>query len=230
MEASLRRLCVCLVCLFPAGCLQVPYCLPEVSYVPSVNAKCKGADVVCFRVDVTQKMEIKESKAAMLGEVVDRVELTQIQPSAQGATSPQVGVSLATGWRYVGAWNFTTTSTGHAITLRFYRPGYDTIVLKPGESPGELKWTEANDLLDEAKAIDDLMNFAPAKSTRTSAIVRHELEPGTKSASHRKALLFGASEYERLAGTISAQGARESELQGELVGKANRLRALVKGT
>src|SRR5437879_5503860 len=94
-----------LLCLSSVGCLQVPYCLPELSYAPSVGARCKSNEVYAFRVDVTQKMEINGgavASAMVRGTIVEQQELTRIRTSADGTTAAQMGLTFASGWRYVG--------------------------------------------------------------------------------------------------------------------------------
>jgi hypothetical protein len=231
MERPCRRCwfaCIGLLCSLAAGCMQVPYFLPEINYAPGVDAKCKPEEVHAFRVDVTQRAEINEGRDAVSGKLVEYEQLTQIHTSADGSTSAQLGVNFASGWRYVGFYNFTSSSTEHGVTLRFYRRGYDTIACKPGEGMHELDWKPAADLEAQIKAVDDLMRGpAPAKSQNITA--KHVLEPGTKSAGHREALLFGATEYERLARDLSASDPDERNTRRDLINEAKRLRNLAEG-
>jgi hypothetical protein len=229
MERPCRRYfaaCFCLLCLVAAGCMQFPYFLPEINYAPGVDAKCKRDQVHVFRVDVTQKTEIKEGVAAVSGKVVEYHELTRIRPSADGTTPAQLGVTFASGWRYVGVVNFTSSSTEHGVTLRFYRPGYETIAFRPGDGMRELEWQEAPELEAQIKAVDDLMRGVTLKKAQ-AITVRQVLEPGTKSAAQREALLFGAGEYERLARDLT--DAEERDIRADLLKEARRLRALAEG-
>jgi hypothetical protein len=231
MERPCRRYLFtsfCLLCLGAAGCMQFPYFLPEINYAPGVDAKCKRDEVHAFRVDVTQKTEIKEGLEAVSGKIVEYQELTPIRTNADGTTPTQLGVTFASGWRYVGVYNFTSSSTEHGVILRFYRPGYETIAFKPGEGMRELEWREAPDLDSQVKAVDDLMRgTSPRKSQKITA--RQVLEPGTKSAPQRESLLFGAGEYERLARDLSASDPEEREIRRDLLAEAKRLRALADG-
>jgi hypothetical protein len=231
MERPCRRYLFaifCLSCLVAVGCMQVPYVLPEINYAPGVDAKCKRDEVHAYRVDVTQKTEITEGLTSVRGKVIESQELTRIRTSASGSTSPQIGVTFASGWRYVGVVNFTSSSTEHGVMLRFYRPGYETISLKPGEGMRELNWKEAPDLDAQAKAVDDLLRgTAPNKSPTIT--VQQVLEPGTKSAAQREALLFGAGEYERLARSLSTSDPGEQAMHRSLLAEANRLRSLAEG-
>src|SRR5947209_5064333 len=104
MAGSCRRWYVAgisLVWLASAGCLQTPVYLAEVNYVPSVEAKCPGAEVHVFRVDLTLSMDIQEKTSSVLRETTEHHELSRIQPSADGATPLQVGLTMLHGWRYV---------------------------------------------------------------------------------------------------------------------------------
>ena len=208
--------------------MQVPYFLPELNYAPGVDARCKRDEVHAFRVDLTQKTEIKEGLNAMRGSVMEYQTLSQIRTSADGATSPQIGVSFSSGWRYVGVVNYTSSSTEHGVTLRFYRPGYETIAFKPGATATELHWKKALDLSAEVKAVDDLM-IGPALKNSRSIEARQILEPGTKSAAHREALQFGAGEYERLARDLSSSDPDERAIRRDLLDEAKRLRTLAEG-
>jgi hypothetical protein len=227
MERPYRRYLAagfCLFCLVSAGCMQVPYFLPEINYAPGVDAKCKRDEVHAFRVDVTQKTAVTDGR----GKVTEYQELTRISTSAAGTTSPQLGVTYSSGWRYVGVINFTASSTEHGVTLRFYRPGYETIAIKPGEGVRELHWKEAPDLSAQVKALDDLLRGSTLKSSKRVA-VQQILEPGTKSAAQGQALRFGASEYERLARELSSASPEERAIQHALLEEADRLRALADG-
>jgi hypothetical protein len=231
MERPCRRCLfafLSLACLITGGCMQIPYFMPEINYAPAVAAGGKSGEVHAFRVDITQKTEIKEGVNAMRGEVVEYEELSRIRTSSGGATSAQISLNFSSGWRYVGVVNYTATSTGHGIALKLYRPGYETIVLKPGEDAHELRWREASDLNAQVKAVDDLFRAATPASKKPITM-RRVLEPGTKSAAHREALLYGASEYERLARGLSAFSANDRESQRDLLEEANRLRSLAEG-
>src|SRR5260221_13037047 len=99
MARTMRRLIACsmgLICLPSAGCLHVPFYVPEFSSVPAVNAGGEGKiDLHAFRVDVTQTMELKEGPGpnyTVRGENFENFELTQIETSPGGTTSTQRGV------------------------------------------------------------------------------------------------------------------------------------------
>ncbi len=78
----------------------------------------------------------------------DQQVLTPIAAPPQGTTPHQWGVSVEHGWRWVGLWNWTSDFTNHTFAVRLYRCGFATIELKPGQSPRELKWTDAETLAE----------------------------------------------------------------------------------
>jgi hypothetical protein len=218
--------------LTSAGCLHVPFCTPEFSSVPAVNAGTDKLDLHAFRVDVTQTMDLKEGPGPnylVRGENFEKFELTQIETAPGGTTPPQRGMSAATGWCYVGFWNYCSSYTSHSIAVRLYRPGYETIELKPGQPAIALQWHEAADRAAQEKAVDDLLGVSPLERIDPKSSQQQRLlESGTKSAAHRESLLFAAREYERLARAM-APDLDDPVLHARLIDKSNRLKALAKG-
>src|ERR1043166_6438169 len=141
MRRFIRRLVlggVCLVCLASTGCLQVPFVVPEFAMVSATRPGCDAKEVHAFRVDVTQKIELKEGNPPefkMSAENVDTVQLTRVPLADDGTTPARVGVNYGSGWTYVGFWNFVNPQTSHTVVVRLYRPGFETIELKPGQDP-----------------------------------------------------------------------------------------------
>jgi hypothetical protein len=240
MQTPWRRLflaCVSLVCLALPGCMQVPLCIPELSYVVPVDSGASAAEVRAFRVDVREKEVVsidKDFNAA--GGAVAYYELTPLKLSARGSTSLQWDVSWAYGWRFIGIWNHWPTLTTHSIAVRLYRRGYETTQLRPGENDPDRAWTPATDVAALEKAVDDLLGVSPLESTsplKPVTGIGHRsppaLELGTLSSGHRQALLFAAGEYEWLAGQVSDPDADEQAIRARLRDKANRLKDLAKG-
>jgi hypothetical protein len=236
MESLRRRSIIggiCIVGLTAVGCVQVPLWAPEINVVSSVKPGCDGTEVHAFRVDVTDKILIKEGATPAQptrGENTEGYELTRIPLTAKAAVPRQVGVSCAYGWQYVGFFNYPIACTSHSVAVRLYRPGYETVELKPGQAPDEVVWNEAADLAAQEQAIDDLLGVSllATKESR-SANQQRRLEPGTKSAAHRQALLFGVREYERLAQAVPDDDGDGREIQARLLAKARRLRTLADG-
>jgi hypothetical protein len=235
MNASLRRVLfgvLWIPCLGFTGCIQVPFYVPEFTSVPSVNPGCGPEDLHAFRVDVTQRIDVKEGPGpehTRHGENFENFELTQIQPSRGGATPQQVGVNASFGWCYVGFWNYCTSFTSHSIALRLYRAGFETIELKPGQPTSELQWQPATTLAAQEKAVDDLLGVSPLERVDPKvSTLQRRLEPGMKSAAHHDALLFAAREYERIARAVSPE-LQEPVARARLIDKANRLKLMAKG-
>ena len=228
--------CVSLVCLALPACMQVPLCIPEVSYVVPVDLGTAGAEVHAFRVDVTEKTVVNiDQNFKSAGGGVSYYELTPMPLSARGTTSLQWDVSWAYGWRSIGLWNYWPTFTTHSVAVRLYRRGFETAELRPGQD-GPDDWTKATDLVAQEKAVDDLLGVSPLDSTSPLKPVRgtgsHSppaLELGTKSAGHRQALLIAAGEYEWLAHQLTEPDAEEQASRTRLLDKARRLQDLAKG-
>jgi hypothetical protein len=118
-----------------------------------------------------------------------------------------------------------TETVRHVVRLRLYRPGFETIELTPQDQVEVVAWKQASDLAAEAKAVDDLLHtdsrrvFLSNEDKPPSVCIEHIL-PGSASEGHRKALLFAASEYERLAGLA------KDEQQKHLLERSAQVRAL----
>jgi hypothetical protein len=218
---------IALVCLVSPGCVQMPFYVPEVTVVPAVTPGGAAAEVHAFRIDVTDRMELKEGpppNCVVRGENVEDIALTPLPFPAGGSTPRLVAMTWTHGWCYLGFWNYINTCTTHSVAVRLYRSGYETIELKPGQLPQDLRWVEAEDEAAREKAIDDLLGASPLELKAVSAVQQRRLEPGTKSAAQREVLLFAARAYERLA----ADEAGETEARDRLLEKARRLKLLAK--
>ncbi len=87
--------CVSLVCLSLPACMQVPVCIPELSYINPVDLGPASAEVHAFRVDITEKTVVnidQDFKAA--GGGVDYYEFTPLQLSAARHNTFAVGREL----------------------------------------------------------------------------------------------------------------------------------------
>src|SRR5437016_2111638 len=100
---------LCLVCLGATGCLQVPFYLPEYGKVSATRPGCEPREVYAFRVDVTQKIDLKDGpppEFKATGENVEKVQLTGLSLADDGTTQSQIAFNCASSWSYVGFWNF----------------------------------------------------------------------------------------------------------------------------
>src|SRR4051794_41038121 len=104
MGDAIRRLGIPLACFLCAGCLHVPYCLPEINHVGSVDVQCPGDEVFAYRVDT------RSANSMVMGicfggprgfETSDYQVLTRIA-ATDGATPHQWGLGVEHGWRVIG--------------------------------------------------------------------------------------------------------------------------------
>jgi hypothetical protein len=223
MRRLFPRAGVGLVCLAFLGCIQVPYCIPELSVVPAVKPGCDKDEVHVFRADLTHKVEINTGlHVASEATNIESIELSRLHSAADGSTPQLTALTFASGSRIVGFWNFCHERTSHTVAIRLYRPGFATIELRAGMPARELAWEEATDLETQEKAVDDLLGVSPLAIVEAHTIaLQRRLVPADKSGTHRHALLFAAGEYERL-----ARDAEDSASEERLLDKARRLRRM----
>jgi hypothetical protein len=119
--------------------------------------------------------------------------------------------------------------TSHKVRVRLYCPGYQTVEIRAHEDRDPIQWTAAPNLVAQEKAVDDL--FATSNDAWAEIRVKDKgdrqlagLEPGSTSVAHKKALLFAASEYERLAGTVLDDRDEGNTIRLRLLDKAGRFR------
>lgn len=98
----------------------------------------------------------------------------------------QVKPSLSYGLAYPLLVANGLSHSSHTVAVRIYRPGYELVEIASWQAPPDLRCKRVDDVFGQAHALDRLYSWP--------------LEPGSASEAHREALLFGATEYERLAG------------------------------
>jgi hypothetical protein len=239
MDTAWRRLwpaCVGLVCLALPGCMQVPLCILEINYVRPVDPGPASAEVHAYRVAVTVKEVVNiEADFQPAAGGVDHFELTPMRLPDHGTTAAQLDLTWAYGWRFIGVWNHWPTLTTHAVLVRLYRRGYETIELRPGQNEADLVWHPATEVAALETAVDNLLGVSPLLATSPLDPVKttgHRsppaLELGTVSSGHREALLFAAGEYEWLAEQLGPAGEHQA-IHRRLVEKASRLKDLAAG-
>jgi hypothetical protein len=148
----------------------------------------------------------------------------EITPLSAGKLLPQTKVSATYGYYVFGiALNFPVY-TSHSVAMKLYRPGYELVEIDSWEFPGEIVWRKAPDLAGQEQALNRLFLLADNDGETTWPRVVRKLVPGSVSPEHRRALLFGASEYERLA-SGAAPGTEEA-VRRRLQSKAKKLHQL----
>jgi hypothetical protein len=194
-----------------AGCIPfipVYYAYPTVVSVPKAYVGEGHKDVRAFRVVI--KDDLSTVDLAKPGSY----QLSELRITKDGQVPGQVGVQFDTGF----IWNCVALTyeshTNRTARVRLYRPGFDLVELVSGDPPGEVKWEEVKDLLQEEKAIDALLSPTEQstwnrlhEATQEEPWCFAQLDPGSVSPAHRKALLFAAAEYERLAKGLVLSGA-----------------------
>lgn len=229
--------CLGLLYLALPACMQVPLCIPEVNYVAPIDSGAPSNEVHAFRVDVRQReiVNIDDDFNAEGGGVA-YYQLSPMALSSGGMTSTQLSVSCAYGLRFIGIWNHWPTLTTHSVAVRLYRRGYATTELRPGQDAACISWNKVYDSAAYEKAVDDLLGVSPLDSTSPLMPLRGTgrrsppaLELGTRSSSHREALLFAAAEYEWLSHQASSLDAEDQALRNRLAEKVGRLKDLAQG-
>jgi hypothetical protein len=185
--------------------------------IPRVILDSQPAEVHAFRVDVSNSgvycigTTVNNGSPSVrkwektLSEVLCEIPLTnpnevpsQIRPSLNGA-----GIVLLP---IVWALCYENNST----VLRVYRRGCELVEIRSWERSKPVIWKPAPDLDAQEKVLDRLLPLQHLDKTATSE-------------AHRAVLLFGASEYDRLAAAT-----RLPERQRALAAKADQLRELAK--
>ncbi len=198
MGNILRRFaadCIAANYLVCAGCLYLPYCLPEIDRVGAVKAPLPGDDVHVFRVDGHEKSWRGGGIGDGPGSGLDEShELVRLKSSDGGMIAAQWNIGIGSG-AVMGSpvgWHHETTK--HTVAVRFYRPGYETIEVKPGAELKELKWKAVADAAGQEKAVDDLIEDRPdlGWGLFTPPMHIHPAAPGRNSPGHREALRFCA--------------------------------------
>lgn len=198
----LRRL-IAVICLSFAGCVYLPFCAPEVDHLAGVKLPSSSDDVHVFRVDGVEKSWRGGGMGDGPGYGLDEShELTRLQPTGQKAIAPQWAFAVETGFIAGSLIGGGIDTTKHTLAVRFYRRGFETIEIKPGDAGKELKWKPAADLADREKAVDDLIVDSVSGGGLFFPHISYQPVSGAKSPAHREALRFCAEEYDRIRSTV----------------------------
>jgi hypothetical protein len=209
---------VLLACPLASGCfIPVGYAYPTVGLTPPLHVCAPAESIRAFRVDVHKEFGCLE----FAGD--STYSLTEIPIPDDGWISSQAKFGFGYGW-YVNCIALSYDREIHeTLRVRIYRPGYETIQVKLWAIPKELVWTKAEDLNAQETAVDALIGPGPIlSSTDHPTRGQKALVSGSSSSAHRKALLFAAAEYERLA-ALAPAGTEGEALRDRLRGKANGL-------
>jgi hypothetical protein len=191
-----------------SGCFPLLYAYPSLSFVPPIKAGPVDGKIYAFRVDITDERNGAEFPDH------DRYVFREIPVSETARVPLQAKLDLDRGWVFYGPQKYSA-HTHHAMVVRLYRPGYQTIEVARSKDAENVRWV-ALDHVPPEKAVDDLLSTwstdvsgqqefsqkaqgnGGAPPPDWSARCRC-LAPGSARAEHRRFLLFAASEYERIA-------------------------------
>jgi hypothetical protein len=203
-----------IVLLLPVlpGCL-IPYGFPKVDQTPLVRAENGTQEVHAFRVDVTRDF-------VDIGGT-DQFTLSEVTFLPGGWVLPQTKISATYGCYVFGIVLNYPRYISHSLGLRLYRAGYELVELDSWALPSEIVWERVPDLAAQEKALDRLFLM-----NAEEALIGAKLLPGSETTEHRQVLIFGASEYDRLASTPAASGPENESMRHRLLSKAQELREL----
>jgi hypothetical protein len=211
-----------------SGCFPLLYAYPSLSFVPPFQAGPVDEKIYAFRVDITDERNGAEFPDQ------DRYVVREIPVSETARVPLQAKLDLDRGWVFYGRQKYSA-HTHHAVIVRLYRPGYQTVeIAMPGDAK-KVCWVEEPDPLAREKAVDDLLStwrtdssgqaehdrkFRSGEGTPNppvDATIFRRLAPGSIKAEHQRFLWFAADEYERIASLACPCAER-------LMAKANWLR------
>jgi hypothetical protein len=228
------------------GCLCYAY--PTLSHTPTLAVPNPDGGAHAFRVDVERTERAPAAPSS-------QYTLSRIRIDERGLIPSQLELAHATGnydpFSLMGGG--THERTKYTMQVRVYRPGYRTMEVKDWEKNAELHWVQAKDLVDQERAVDDLLSdrvsrdeirlingqfhpgpvAGPAPKSMDSTWWEqkdHKSPPlGLQSGkdaplAHRQALLFAAGEYERLASSPAASQPSAQTARDRLRAKAAWLR------
>ena len=194
-----------LLALLPncTGCLYYGY--PTLSYTPEQPVENRDGSAHAFRVDV-DRIERNAATAST------SYTLTRIPLDSRGLVPSQLEIAPASGvWDPLNV--FSTTShekSDYTLTVRLYRPGYQTKEIKSWDKTRDAQWLKAETLAAQEKAVDDLLGAPDVNARATWWELKDEktpglgLQPGAASKFQRDTLVFAANEYQRLANSLAA--------------------------
>ncbi len=178
------RLAGCVLLL--SGCI-VPYTYPRLSYTPRIPVDAPCDELNVFRVDFTKHSTDIDSFVPEDG----MQQLSRVAPATTETVPPQVKLSADYGFAVIGGALNYLVHTNHSVGLRVYRPGFELVEFRSWERRDKVVWKSAPDLAAQEETLDRLFPIG-------------RLDTECKAEEHKAALLFGASEYERLSAKSSA--------------------------
>src|SRR5262249_43006611 len=120
------------MCGLASGCIPVGYAYPTVAFVPSMRVGAPAEEAHAFRLDVADGQNCID----FAHREHDRYVLPPLSPGLGDRLWPQGKVAVDYGW----IWNCIALSYGghthHTLLVRLYRPGFQTIEVRPWQKVG----------------------------------------------------------------------------------------------
>ena len=179
-----------------SGCI-FPYVGPSIAYTPSVKLDVPREEVRAFRVDIASSQDSPDWHGPFLSQT-NKERLSEVSISHRDEVPSQVKASVQHGIVLIGVISHRMREC-ESVVVRLYRPGYELVEIGPWERTNRVEWKPAPELAAREKAVDQLFGGRQGGPRRPAARFGCWQDVGSVSAAHREALLFGASEYERLA-------------------------------
>ena len=200
-------LLICLACL-PSLCGCIPYVGPSIDYTPRFELDAPRNEVRAFRVDIASSQDSPGWHGPFLSQT-NKERLSEVAISHRDEVPSQVKASVQHGIVLIGVISHRIRES-ESVVVRLYRPGYELVEIGPWERTNRVEWKLAPDLAAQEKAVDYLFGGRQDGPRRPFARYGCWQEKGSGSAAHRESLLFGASEYERLAQLPCSDEERET--------------------
>jgi hypothetical protein len=202
-----------------SGCI-FPYVGPSIAYTPSVKLDVPRDEVRAFRVDIASSQDSPGWYGPFLSQT-NQERLSEVPISHRDEVPSQLKASVQHGIVIIGVLSHRIRES-ESVVVRLYRSGFDLVEVGSWEGRRRVEWKPAVDVAAQEKAVDQLFGGRQDGPRRPAARFGCWQAKGSTSAAHRDAILFGASEYERLA-NLPASTAGEREV---LRDKAKALRVV----
>lgn len=170
------RVAICVLPIGSVGCF--PFAYPESDRTPTLPIDAPVDEVQAYRVD-----SIKKLGPGIVDGPLE--ELTPIDLTGLETTPPLSNASVKYGLYWFPGWLDHVWGRRNTVSLRLYRPGYELVEIDSDKDLKQIEWIPA-DLRTQEQALDRAFSDFSMKS-------------GVASEGHKRALLYGASEYKRLA-------------------------------
>jgi hypothetical protein len=193
------------------SCLYCAY--PKLDYTPPVELDVPAHEVHAFRMDITTGsglflrglIDVPPDQLWKCEEFVVSRRLTELAATPTDKIPAQLKTSVSYGLFFPFLVVNMFTHRTHTVFATLYRPGYELVEVHSWEKAKSVLWQPVPGIEDQEKVLDQLLTSP--------------LAAGSVSRAHRQAMLFGASEYDRLAVSV-----RSCESLERLKAKANKLR------